>query len=173
MFMTSRQKAWSKLAVMAVVLAAVVVGHFIQTAQETRLAAQEGRLAAYYASELQVEPLVRRKYISEEREDGERTTIVKDVAYAVLTNPTRMAFCRVSVRMNYTANGERSVETAPAEFEDIDHLFLGPGETQPAILGGYDPSAQLKVWGISVVSAMPCRTTGSHPVPGKREQENQ
>lgn len=156
--MASRHKVQIQVAVIAAVLLAIIVGHFVQKGK-TRSGnrQQPARVASYYATKLLVKPFVQREGISEESEVGERTTVVKDVAYAVLTNPTQVAFCNVQVQMDSTADGERSVETAPAAFLYENHPFLGPSETQKAVLGGYDPSSRLQVWSMAVISATPCQ----------------
>ncbi len=153
---TSQHKVNIKLALMAAALVAILVGHFVQKGQNEQRGKEEARLGSLYASELRVEPLMQREYISEEGESGNRTTIVRDVAYAVLTNPTQITFCNIQVQMDYTADGSRSVETLPAAFTNQSHVFLGPGETLKNLLGGYDPSSRLKIWRMSVISARPC-----------------
>ncbi len=158
--MTTRQKASAKLTAIAVFIVAVIVGHFVQRAHEENSAQQGVVVAVSHASDITVEPLVQRQYIPEDHDAGP-TTVVKDVGYAILTNRTSTAFCRVTVRMDYVANGQRSVDTSPVQYEDIDHLFVGPGETQRTILGGYDPSSHFTIVGLSVVSAMPCSSTAS------------
>jgi hypothetical protein len=146
---------------MAAALVAILVGHFVQKGQEEQRGREEARLHSFYASQLRVEPLVKREYIKEEGEGGDRTTILRDVAYAVLTNPTEISFCNIQVQMDYTADGDRSVDSFPAAFINENHVFLGPGETQNNLLGGYDPSSHLKVWRMSVISAKPCSASNT------------